>query len=91
MSVWASVKGQARINLDSGFSFRTYIIENFESAQPHIEHEKMSTERLLVNFQFNFIGGGEDAANQIQSMIKAIKERDRNAWVDISAGIRFLG
>lgn len=82
MAAWTEVKGTVRIKKDSGFSFKTYIEENFMESSPKVNQEPFH-DNLLVTFEFNFSDSNLGAAYSLQDFIKAIKEHDKNAWVDI--------
>lgn len=90
MSAWTEVKGTVRIKKDSGFSFKTYIEENFMESSPRVNQEPFH-DNLLVSFEFNFSDSNLGAANCLQDFIKAIKYHDKNAWVDIYTNLRFIG
>ena len=90
MSAWTEVKGTVRIKKDSGFSFKTYIEENFMESSPRVNQEPFH-DNLLVSFEFNFSDSNLGAANCLQDFIKAIKDHDKNAWIDIYTNLRFLG
>lgn len=90
MSAWTEVKGKVRIKKDSGFSFKTYIEENFMESSPRVNQELFNS-ALLVSFEFNFSDSNLGAANCLQDFIGAIKDHDKNAWIDIYTNLRFIG
>lgn len=91
MSVWTDVEGTVFIRKDSGFSFRTYIVDHFMEAEPKMEQQLSSGSTLRVDFKFCFSDSNLSAANALQNFVNTIKEYDRNSYVDIYSQLRFLG
>lgn len=90
MAVWTEVTGKVRLRKSSGFSFKTYIEKNFMEAVPKISQEEKG-ESIIVSFEFTFSDSNLEAAYSLHYFLDAIKQCDKNAWIDISSNIRFLG
>lgn len=91
MSVWTEVEGFAwNIPRDSGFSFKTAIEEGFQEARPIVKQEQVSSVSVLdVDFRFSFSEGGIEAAKQLDKFVALIKQKIPNAYVDLTASIRY--
>ena len=90
MSVWTEVQGVVRLKKNSKFSFATYIEEHFMEATPKIQQTTYK-DYLVVDFKFNFSDSNLEAAKALQCFVDAIKQHDRQADVDLTATIRFVG
>ena len=92
MSVWTEVEGTVYINKQSKFSFRKYIEDNFQEANVHvILQQDVGTEDIKVEFRFCFSDSNLEAAKTLEWFVDAIKQHDRQADVDLTATIRFVG
>lgn len=90
MAVWTEVNGYCLIRKDSKFSFKTYIYDNFgEEMIGYSQGEAKSG--LEITFKFDFPDNGISAAKRLEKFVKDVKESDKSAFVNIVAGIRFLG
>ena len=92
MSVWTEVEGTVYINKQSKFPFRKYIEHNFQEANVHvILQQNVDTEDIKVKFKFCFSDSNLEAAKCLQWFVDAIKQHDRQADVDLTTTIRFVG
>ena len=92
MSEWTRVQGDVWLSKHSRFSFKTYITENFQEAEPYISQQPchvMGIDKIKVTLEFSFSDAGLEAAKAVDWFVRAIKQADHKAVVDLEVETRF--
>lgn len=90
MSVWATVSGNIAVVNPCPLSVRKLAEQMFDELNIDTFSQTERRDRILTNIDFTFCADGIDAARLVDSFVKAIKQFDKTAKVDVTAAIRFL-
>ena len=92
MSEWTRLQGDVWLSKCSGFSFKTYITENFQEAEPYVSQQPcpvIGVDKIKVTLEFSFSDAGLKAAKAVDWFVRAIKQADPKAVVELEVETRF--
>lgn len=92
MGTWTEVKGEVTVLKESKLSVEKATREWFDCYdgcyQPFTQDFNSRVRVMKVNFSFGF--DGLDACQYVNAYVSSLKEKDKNARVDLEVTTRFL-
>ena len=89
MSVWSEAVGTVIIKRGSGYSLQEGLRSLYDEVKWHAEQAPFHTDKVKIEFTACISLEGVAAARVFEEWRKQIRNADPEAWVEITAAIRF--
>ena len=89
MSVWSEAVGTVIIKRSSGYSLQEGLRSIYDEVKWHAKQTPFHTDEVKIEFTAYISLEGVAAARVFEEWRKQIRNADPEAWVEITAAIRF--
>ena len=89
MSVWSEAVGTVIIKRSSGYSLQEGLRSLYDEVKWHAKQAPFHTDKVKIEFTAGISLEGVAAARVFEEWRKQIRNADPEAWVEITAAIRF--